>query len=264
MPVTVESRTFEGPSGPVPVRLYRPEDADGLLPGFVWSHGGGWIGGDLDMVEAHDTAIAIAEQLPGVVVSVEYRLAPTHRYPVPVNDVATAMANVVADAPNLGIDRERIGFGGASAGAHLSALAIELVDFRPKALVLVYPATDPVDGPYEDRPDDCRPEHWLDQRMTASLYGELMGPDPRTTDNTIPARGDLASLPPTLVTIAGIDGLRAQAIEYVALLEKAGVDVELHDEPWAYHGYLSNVDRSRRAQAALARHVDWLRDRLSP
>jgi acetyl esterase/lipase len=262
MPVTVEDRTFEGPHGPVPVRLYRPE-GDGPHPGFVWSHGGGWVGGDLDMVEAHDTSMAIAEQLPGIVVSVEYRLAPAHRYPVPVNDVAAALANVVADAPNLGIDRDRLGFGGASAGAHLSALAIELVDFQPKALVLVYPATDPVDGPYEDRPDDCLPEHWLDRRTTASLFGELMGPDNPTTDNTVPARGDLASLPPTLVTIAGIDGLRAQAIEYVELLRTAGVDVELHDEPWAYHGYLSNVGRSKRSNAALARHVDWLRDRLA-
>ena len=261
MAVTVEDRTFEGPSGQVPVRIYRPDSGD-PHPGFVWSHGGGWVGGDLDMVEAHDTSLAIAEQLPGIVVSVGYRLAPTHRYPVPVNDVAAAFANVVADAPNLGIDRDRIGVGGASAGAHLTALAIELVDFKPKALVLVYPATDPIDGPYDDRPDDCLPEHWLDRRTTAALYSELMGPDNPTTDNTIPARGDLAALPPTLVTIAGIDGLRAQAVEYVALLEKAGVDVELHDEPWAHHGYLSRVGLSKRSDAALARHVDWLRDRL--
>ena len=263
MPVTVEERTFEGPEGPVPVRVYRPDVDGGPLPGFVWCHGGGWVGGDLDMVEAHETSMAIAEQLPGIVVSVEYRLAPTHRYPAPLNDVGAALANVIANAPTLGIDRDRIGFGGASAGAHLAALAVELVDHRLQALVLVYPATDPVDGPYEDRPEDCLPEHWLDRRMTASLFAELLGPDPQTTDNLVPARGDLAALPPTLVTVAGIDGLRAQALEYVDLARKAGVDVELHDEPWAYHGYLSNVDRSKWAQAALARHVDWLRDRLS-
>ena len=262
MPVTVEARTFEGPSGPVPVRIYTPA-VEGPLPGFVWCHGGGWVGGDLDMVEAHDTSIAIAEQLPGVVVSVEYRLAPAHRYPAPLNDVGAALANVVAQAPTLGIDRDRIGFGGASAGAHLAALAVELVDFRPKALVLVYTATDPVDGPYEDRPDDVGPEQWIDRRMAAALFAELLGPDPQTTDNLVPARGNLAALPPTLVTVAGIDGLRAQALEYVQLLEKAGVDVELHDEPWAYHGYLSNVDQSKRAKAALARHVDWLRSQLS-
>lgn len=263
MAITVEARSFAGPEGAVPVRIYRP-DVDGPLPAFVWCHGGGWVGGDLDMVEAHDTSIAIAEQLPGIVVSVEYRLAPAHRYPAPLNDVGAALANVIAEAPTLGIDRDRIAFGGASAGAHLAALAVELVDHRLQALVLVYPATDPVDGPYEDRPDDVLPEHWLDQRTTAHLYRELLGPDPKTTDNTVPVRGELAALPPTLVATAGIDGLRAQALVYVEELRAAGVDVEHHDEPWAYHGYLSNVDRSKRAQAALARHVDWLRDRLSP
>src|SRR5688572_12266128 len=208
------------------------------------------------MVEAHDTSLAIARQLPGVVVSVGYRLAPAHRYPVPLNDVAAALANVVANAPTLGIDRDRIGFGGASAGAHLAALAVELVDHRVQALVLVYPATDPVDGPYEDRPDDCLPEHWLDRRTTAALFADLLGPEPQTTDNLVPARGDLASLPPTLVTTAGIDGLRAQALDYVELARSAGADVEHHDEPWAYHGYLSFVGRSKRSDAALARHVD--------
>ena len=267
MDVTVEDRTFDGPDAAVPVRIYRPADAAGageLLPGFVWCHGGGWIGGDLDMVEAHDTSIAIAAQLPGVVVSVGYRLAPAHRYPAPLNDVAATLANVIAAAPELGIDRTRLGFGGASAGAHLAALAIELVDHRLRAFVLVYPATDPVDGPYEDRPDDVLPEQWLDQPTTAALFRTLLGPDLQTTDNLVPARGDLASLPPTLVTVAGVDGLRAQALEYAGLLRAAGVDVEVHDEPWAYHGYLSNVGRSRRSDAALARHVDWLRARLSP
>lgn len=262
MDVTVEDRTFDGPDGPVAVRIYTP-DVEGSLPGFVWAHGGGWVGGDLDMVEAHDTSVAIAAQLPGVVVSVGYRLAPTHRYPVPLNDVAAALANTVANAPTLRIDRDRIGFGGASAGAHLAALAVELVDHPLRAIVLVYPATDPVDGAYEDRPADCLPEQWIDRRAAAALFAELLGPDPQTTDNLIPARADLTGRPPTLVTVAGIDGLRAQALDYVELLRDAGVEVELHDEPWAYHGYLSNVGGSERSDAALARHVDWLRVRLS-
>ena len=262
MDVSVEDRTFDGPEGPVAVRVYSPS-VHGPLPGFVWCHGGGWIGGDLDMVEAHDTSLAIAAQLPGVVVSVGYRLAPAHRYPAPLNDVGAALANVVANAPTLDIDRTRIGVGGASAGAHLAALAIELVDHRLQALLLAYPATDPVDGPYDDRPAGCPPELWLDRPTTAALYRELLGPDPQTTDNTVPARGDLAALPPTLVTTAGVDGLRAQGLAYVELVRAAGVAVEHHDEAWAYHGYLSYVGRSPQSDAALARHVDWLRDRLS-
>jgi acetyl esterase/lipase len=263
--VSVDDRSFDGPHGPVRVRVYRPSRGDAhraSLPGFVWCHGGGWIGGDLDMVEAHDTSVRIAQQLPGVVVSVEYRLAPAHRFPVPVDDIVAAWRGVHDDAGELGIDTARVALGGASAGGHLTALALPQLTPRPKAFVAVYPATDPDAGPYVDRPAETAPEHWLDPPTIRALWAELHGPDQSPTDASVPARQDLTAFPPTLVTTAGIDSLTPQAERFVELLRAAGVDVEHHHEPWAHHGYLSLTGHSRRATAALDRHVDWLRDAL--
>lgn len=265
MSTRAEDATFEGPHGPIPVRIYRPAGGDGSGAGFVWNHGGGWVGGDLDMAEAHGVAAGLAEDIDGVVVSVEYRLAPTHRFPVPVDDVAAAYSIVHDRADDLGIDRRRLGFGGASAGGHLAALAAVRLTTEgrtPRALVLVYPATDPVDGPYEKRPDDCPPEYWLGRTTASNLFASLVG-EGDAPDDAVPARAKLDGLPPTLVTTAGIDGLTAQALRFVELLRAAGVDVEHHHEAWAYHGYLSLVGTSRRADAALARHGTWLREALA-
>jgi acetyl esterase/lipase len=270
----VENTAYDGPHGPVPVRTYRSPAAADAAPALVWCHGGGWIGGDLDMQEADGVARVVAESLPGVVVSVEYRLAPGHLFPAPVDDVLAAFAGTHRAADALGVDRRRIALGGASAGAHLCALAAArlraedaAVD-RPVALVLVYPATDPVDGPYDPRPVECPQEYWLGRTVTTSLFSNLLGPDVDVAadgapDDAVPARVAVEGLPPTLITTAGIDGLTAQAVAYVAQLESAGVDVTHHDQPRLYHGYLSNVGTSRGADAALARHVDWLRSALA-
>src|SRR5436190_93282 len=162
--VTVEDRTFDGPHGPIPVRTYRSQRAPASsAPAFVWNHGGGWVGGDLDMPEADATSRRIALGIDGVVVSVDYRLVPAHVFPVPVDDVVAAFEATVAAADQLGIDAARIGLGGASAGGHLSALAAARVAPRPTAVVLVYPAVDPPGGPYVDRPADCRRRWWFDR-----------------------------------------------------------------------------------------------------
>jgi acetyl esterase/lipase len=141
--VTVTDEAFDGPHGSIPVRIYRAGTGG---PGFVWSHGGGWVGGDLDMPEADATSRRIAKGIEGVVVSVDYRLAPTHVFPVPADDVVAAFEATAGRAAELAIDPSRIGLGGASAGGHLSALAAARTTPTPKAVVLVYPAVDPPAG----------------------------------------------------------------------------------------------------------------------
>src|SRR5205085_6919033 len=131
---------FDGPHGPIPVRVYQAGTSG---RGFVWNHGGGWVGGDLDMPEADATSRRIALGIDGVVVSVDYRLVPAHVFPVPLDDVVAAFEATVAASDELGIEADRIGLGGASAGGHLSALAAARVTPPPKAVVLVYPAVDP-------------------------------------------------------------------------------------------------------------------------
>jgi acetyl esterase/lipase len=266
--VTATDRVFDGPHGPIPVRVYRSDGAPASgAPAFVWNHGGGWVGGDLEMPEADATSRRIALGIDGVVVSVAYRLVPAHVFPVPLDDVAAAFEATVSANDELGIDAGRIGLGGASAGGHLSALAAAKVTPAPKAVVLVYPAVDPPGGPYDERPADCRRRWWFDRESAMGLFAGLLGPavDPEHAPTaslpTVAARG--GHLPPTLVTTAGAyDGLTAQAVRYGELLREDGVDVTVHDVDGVLHGYLNLVGIVDAADAALERHIDWLRQKL--
>ena len=271
-PITIEGvtrsdSTIPGPGGPIPVRWYRPAElaAGEPAPTLVWVHGGGWQYGDLDMPEADSVAQVVAAGLPGVVVTVDYRLAPAHRHPAALDDVLAAYRGVVASDSAEGVDRTRIALGGGSAGAHLSALAaLELADddTAPAALLLAYPVTDPDGGPYEDRHPDCPPVLWLGHEGTTALFRGYLGDGFRGAP-PVPTTRDLSRLPPTLVTTAEVDSLRAQAVRFVELLHQAGVDVTHHHVDAVLHGYLNTVGDEARADAALARHLDWLRAALT-
>ncbi len=265
--VTAVDATVPGPGGPVPVRIYRPIDADGVLPALVWAHGGGWRYGDLDMPEADSVAQVVAATLPATVVSVDYRLAPAHRFPAPLDDVVAVhhWATTAGDAH--GIDPDRVALGGASAGAHLAAAAA--LAFRdagtrlPAALVLAYPVTDPLGGPYPETCDpDCPPLLWLDAEAVGGLFDVLVGASGEVPDAAVPARNDLRGLPPMLVTTAECDALAPQGLRFARLARSAGVDATVHRAAGLLHGYLNTVGDSAPADRALARHVDWLRERL--
>ncbi|MFP5322661.1 MAG: alpha/beta hydrolase [Acidimicrobiia bacterium] len=257
-----------GPAGPIRVRWYRSValDEDELAPALVWVHGGGWQYGDLDMPEADSVAQVVAGDLPGVVVSVDYRLAPAHRHPAALRDVVAVHEWAVREGAGHGVDPGRVALGGGSAGGHLAclaALALAAAGRAPAALLLAYPVTDPVGGPYDERHPDCPPPLWLGRDGTAGLFAAYLGHDPAdAADDVIPARADLASLPPTLVTTAECDSLRAQAVRFVELARSTGADVDHDDVPAVLHGYLNTVGDSPPADEALARHVDWLRQRL--
>jgi acetyl esterase len=265
--VTRTDGTVPGPGGPIPVRWYRSTslDPDEPAPALVWAHGGGWQYGDLDMPEADSVAQVVAASLPGVVVTVDYRLAPAHRHPAALDDVASAFRQVVRDARRHGVDPDRVALGGGSAGAHLAALAaLDLAAevAAPVALVLAYPVVDPDGGPYEERHPDCPPVLWLGRGGTMGLFRGYLGDD-RDEEPPVPTAGALSLLPPTLVATAECDSLRAQALRFVDLARGAGVDVEHHDVGGVLHGYLNLVGDQSLADAALARHVDWLRGHLA-
>jgi acetyl esterase len=235
-------------------------------PALVWSHGGAWALGSLDMPEADNVARRFAAAIDGVVVSVDYSLVPAGaRHPRPVEEIAAVFDWVVGENGGLGVAPGRVAVGGASAGAHLSACAaLALRDSAaavPAAVVLAYPAVDPDHGPYGERPHDVPSELWLDQGQTSALFAAYMDGAHPTEVPAVPMRADLAGLPPTLVTTAGRDGLRLQGEMFVTRLADAGVVVEHHDEPRKYHGYLNNESAS--CNAAIDRHAAWLRAALS-
>jgi len=252
----------------VRVRWYRsaalPDEEP--APALVWAHGGGWQYGDLEMPEADAVAQVVAAGLPGVVVSVDYRLAPAHRHPAALDDVTSAWRWARDHGSERGVDGDRVALGGASAGGHLAVLAaLRLAEAgaSPPALVLAYPVTDAHGGPYGDRHPDCPPPLWPGQEGIAGLFAGYLGHDPASApDDVVPARRDLAALPPTLVTTAEVDCLRPQAEDFVARLRAAGVAVDHHRVDGVLHGYLNSVGDEPVATAALDRHVAWLRERL--
>ena len=246
------------PDGSVRLRRYVPGDAGGdPRPCLVWCHGGGWGLGDLEMVEAHVVSQRVASALDAIVYSVDYGLAPAHPYPVPQEQIVSAVEHAMADPA---VDPLRIALGGASAGGHLAACAAHrrVVAGAPLAAVfLAYPVADPVDGPYPDvRPDVCPELLWFDADKTAALFVKHAGASPPS--GSVPTRLDPEGFPPTLITSVPADGLGPQAVAYAEHLEAVGVEVEHHEVSRVLHGYLDMVGSVGVADAALDRHLAWL------
>ncbi|MCO5171120.1 MAG: alpha/beta hydrolase [Planctomycetes bacterium] len=239
-----------------PARAYAPIGA-GRLPGLVYLHGGGWVLGDL---ESHDAVCAdLAVRVGCRVVAVDYRLAPEHPFPAAVEDAHAAFLEVVARADALGLDPARVGVGGDSAGANLSAVVALLCRDAggpaPRAQVLVYPSVDQTsDAPSHTRfargflltEDDIR---WFRGHY---LRGADDARDPRASPLLAP---DLRGVAPALVVSAGFDPLRDEASAYAARLRAAGVRVVERCERDLLHGFLSMagpIRAARRAALALA------------
>src|ERR1700759_4091003 len=144
---SVAPLSIPSPAGAIPARLYTPNklrQANGLSPGLVFFHGGGWVIGDLD---THDVVCRkLAHEAETIVISVDYRLAPEHKFPAAAEDAITATKWVAANAKSLGIDAAQLFVGGDSAGGNLTAVvALAARDGDGPKLagqVLIYPATD--------------------------------------------------------------------------------------------------------------------------
>jgi acetyl esterase len=245
--------------GGVPVRLYRPA-GEGPQPALVYLHGGGWtLGG----IETHDSLCSrIAHQSGWTVISVGYRLAPEHKFPVPVFDCWAALHAVHAGAVTLGIDASRIAVGGDSAGGNLSAVMSLLARDYGLPLagqVLIYPVTDYV----SDR-DSYRFDYLLsraDMELFWSLY--LNHGSEAGLPLAAPIRAEsLRGLPPCLLLTAEYDPLRDEGEEYADRLAAADVPVTAKRYRGMIHGFvnmLAVVPQSRDAvlqTATFLRHLD--------
>jgi Esterase/lipase len=250
----VRELSFDGPAGPVDVRLYR--DAEAPAPGLVFYHGGGWTLGTLN--SADDICRALARRGDCAVVSVDYRLAPEHPFPAPLDDAAAALRWTARVADRLGIDRDRLSVGGTSAGGNLAAaVALRARDDlagdtlpEPAGQLLLYPALDPAmdtdsyhlraNGPFVTA--DAMAWFWDNY---------LHSPVQQANPYAAPVLADLAGLPPATVVAAGHDPLCDEALAYVERLRDADVPVELVHEPALAHGFLSFADQVPAAEPAL-------------
>lgn len=237
-------------AGGVPARLYRPNDRDdlGLL---VFLHGGGWVIGNL---ETHDNLCRILANSSGhAVLSVDYRLAPEHPFPAPLEDAVTATRWAHANAASLGCSPDRLAIGGDSAGATLAIVVGHLGPVPLRYQLLVYPATDLT------RSFPSYTENAAGPALTAAgmdwFIGHYLGgganslTDPRVSPY-FAADHVVAASPPTLVITAEYDPLRDEGDAYAARLASLGVPTSHVRFGGMYHGFFSLADFLDDALAA--------------
>ena len=256
---SVTDTTIPGPKGEIPVRIYRP-DADRAMgdrpPIVVYFHGGGWVIGDLD---GHDPSCrAITAQAGVIVMSVDYRLAPEHRYPAAADDAYAATAWAAEHAAELGGDPSRLVVAGDSAGGNLAAVtALRARDSGGPALalqVLIYPVTDVGQdtGSYQENAEGF----FLTAAHMRWYWGCYLGPggDGRGPYASPLRAVNLGGLPPAVVLTADCDPLRDEGNAYAERLRAAGVPVTANCYPGMFHGFfrLSDVlDQAAAAQRAV-------------
>jgi len=246
--VAIEDRSIDGPHGPIPVRIYRPADASGALPGLLWNHGGGFTAGDLDMPEAHVVSAELAARRGAVVVSVDYRLAVGGvRYPVPLDDVAAAWDWFRSSSEALRVDPARAAIGGASAGANLATAAVlrarDAGHPLPSALLLAYPAlhfptpalADGLAAEMRDLPAILRFTPRLITDITAAYLGRITD----IPSTLMPGLADLTGLPPTRIVVSEYDDLRASGELFVEQLTERHIPVDVTVAAGMLHGHLN-------------------------
>jgi acetyl esterase len=259
----IEALTLPGPVDAIPAQLYVPL-IDGPRPLIVYFHGGGWVVGGLD---THDsTCRFLAHHADALVLAIDYRLAPEHRFPAAVDDALAAFQWAVREAAALGGDPARIAVAGDSAGGNLAAVVSQLARDAggpcPAAQLLIYPATDLstkrksvelfssgfflTERDMDWYKDHYAPDHsqWRDPRMSPLLTPDLRG------------------LPPAIVATAGFDVLRDEGEEYSARLQAAGVRVELRRVAGQIHGFANATGVSPSARTAMAAIARSLRTTL--
>jgi acetyl esterase len=253
MPVAeTRNLAIPGPGGPIPARLYRGA-ATGTLPVLVFFHGGGWVVGD---IESHDTVCRhLASRAGCAVVSVDYRLAPEHKFPAAVEDCLAATAWVAGNAAALGVDAARLAVGGDSAGGNLAAVVSLLARDRGAPRItcqlLIYPATD---AAMRHESIARFGEGYVLTRATMRWFYDqyLRAPEDAADWQASPlAAPDLKGLPPAYVLTAGYDPLCDEGDAYAARLAAAGVAVTHRTFPGQVHGFAMNGKIIRAAETAL-------------
>jgi len=259
----IENRKIPGPAGEIPVRIYQPHGA-GVKPVLVYLHGGGWVIGSLDSYDA--TCRELAEGAGCVVVSVDYRLAPEHRYPAAPEDCHAAVKWVAANAASLGADPKRLAVGGDSAGGNLSAVVSQMARDKGGPAIhfqlLIYPVTDAdfTRRSYVDNADGylltTAAMHWFwDHYLPAKSQ--------RAEPYASPLRAaDLSGLPPAWVCTAEFDPLRDEGEAYAQRLQQAGVSTTLTRFDGLIHGFISMGVAAPNAQAAVDEAVAALKKGL--
>jgi len=259
-----EDMEIDGPGGPIPLRVYWPLGYDdGPLPTLIYVHGGGWVIADLDAYDS--SARALTNRAGCIVVSVDYRQAPEHRFPAAHDDVLAATQWVMANIAEMSGDPARVAIGGESAGANMAVAAcMSLLRHGapgPVFQLLVNPVTDlsrrfwPSFSEFRSTPPlTAAMVDWFAGQTTSGPRDDT---DPRLSP-LLAYAGELAQLPPTLIITAENDPLRDQGEAFGVHLVKAGVDATTLRVEGVTHEFLVMnpvVDQSQVAVSLAAEHL---------
>ena len=260
---SAEPLSIPAPHGAIPARIFTPTTLrrkNGLAPCLIFFHGGGWVIGNL---ETHDVVCRkLAHEGELIVISVDYRLAPEHRFPAAIDDAITATKWIADHAGALGIDATRLVIGGDSAGGNLAAVvALAARDTGGPDIagqMLVYPATDfALNHPSHREPEtSILLTHSVIRWFGDHYLGGASIDDWRAS----PARAtSFARLPPAYVLTAGADPLRDEGDEYAARLKEAAVSVTYRHFPGQFHGFFTMGKLLNQANVAVTEIAAWLK-----
>jgi len=242
----VEERTISGPDSNIRLRIYSPKNTPGsglggTLPVMVFFHGGGMMVGSLEL---YDTICQrLCERSGVIIVSVDYRLAPEHKFPCAIDDCYRALQWTAENAQSFGGNPKRLAVGGDSAGGMLAAVMTQMCRDQsgPKLefQLLIYPAVGKRReyGSYSEFANG----YFGEPSQLAWFYAQfLTSPEQMNDPRVSPIlAGDFSSLPPAFVLTAGYDILRDEAEHYAELLSHAGVQVDLHRYESSFHPFLN-------------------------
>jgi acetyl esterase/lipase len=261
--VRTESLSVEGPNGPIPCRAYRPEAQDVHAPLIVYAHMGGGVIGDLDT--CHAFCSILARIVRTAVISVDYRLAPDHKFPAGLEDVLAAYRWARDNTARFGASAAPPAIGGDSMGGNFSAIVAQEMkrkgEPQPSAQILIYPAVDVAsETPSMTTFGDAYP---LTRETMEWFMGHYMGADADPADPRLsPDRTeDLSGLAPAVIATAGFDPLTDQGEAYAKRLQAAGVPVRyrrydsLAHAFTAFTGAIPAADAACREIASLVRET---------
>lgn len=260
-----EDRSIPGPAGDVPIRIFTPEGT-GPFPVLVYFHGGGFVIGSLD--DYNSICQEVCSLAGCVVVAVDYRLAPEHKFPAAPDDCYAATQWVAENAASISVDAQRIAVGGDSAGGNLAAVVSRLArdNNGPTicAQLLIYPVTnggDPMPSMSENAEG-----YLLTAKDMEWFVGHYAGSASDLSDPRLDALGvkDLSNLPPAWVTTCEFDPLRDEGEAYAAALSRNGVSTTIRRSNGNIHGAWTFFTAMSPGRAMMDDACQWLKGRFNP